>query len=40
MLQLVSWVVPQIAGTFARPKRALLLLLTVAMPAISSFVRQ
>ena len=35
VLVLVTWVVPQIAGTFARPKRALLLL-TVAMLGISA----
>ena len=39
VIVLVTWVVPQIANTFASSKRALPLL-TVAMLAISAFVRQ
>ena len=39
VIVLVTWVVPQIAGTFSSSKRALPFL-TVAMLAISGFVRQ
>ena len=39
VLVLMTWFVPKIAGTFARPKRALPLL-TVAMLAINAFVQQ
>ena len=39
VIVLVTYVLPQIAGTFARSKRALPLL-TVAMLAINAFVRQ